>query len=685
MRLGRPWFVIPAAVLALVVVLVPGWLYVSTGLPTTSNLSSARLPLSTRIYDRTGQVLLAEIHQGSDRRHPVSLAQIAPAMQRATIAVEDHDFYRHGGIDLPSIVRAAVADLSHGRIAQGGSTITQQLAKNIYLSGDRSILRKLDEAILAIEIEQRYSKAQILEAYLNRIYYGNQSYGADAAAHTYFGKPAGRLTLAEAALLAGLPAAPSDLDPYVNPGAAKLRQRVVLDAMVRSHQLTAAAAAAAFAQPLSLRPRSVQQDVKAPHFVRWVTSQLEKTYGDRLVQQGGLTVITTLDYRLQAIAEQQVRQHVLGLNGHHVSDGALVAIDPKTGNVLAMVGSAGLDVPGGEYNMALVPRQPGSAFKMFTYTAGIESGKFTMASWILDEPIQVPLQGGAVYEPHNYDGTYHGFVPVPLALGNSLNIPAVKVEMGTGIDHVVDTARRMGVTSLNQPAGSYQPSLTLGGYEIPLIDMAASAGTLAAEGTAHRSQGILKVLAHDGQTTFVENPAASAKAALSPQVSFIMSSMLSDDRNREMEFGLGSDLVIPGHHVAAKTGTTNDFRDNLTVGYTPDLAVAVWVGNADHSAMQNVTGITGAAPIFHDFLGIALQGTPDNWFAPPSGLQTISVNGYTAYLLPGTVPNSPPPPPIAAGGADEGGGGSGGGGGGDGHGRGGGGDGHGHGGGGGGD
>ncbi|HEY8678541.1 MAG TPA: transglycosylase domain-containing protein [Candidatus Dormibacteraeota bacterium] len=648
---------IPAIFLAVLLVLLPGLLYVWAGLPSTSNLTTARLPLSTRIYDRTGTVLLAEIHQGSERRHLVPISEIALSIQQATIAVEDRSFYQHGALNLLRTGQAGLQDLLHLRFDQGGSTITQQLVKNLYLSDGRSVLRKLDEAILAVEIEHQYSKKQILEAYLNRIYYGNRSYGVGAAAETYFGKPAGQLSVAEAAFLAGLPQAPSELDPFTNLAGARARQRVVLDAMVRAHDLTAAQAAAAFKARIALlKPRN-QDDVKAPQFVHWVAAQLEKAYGSELLTNGGLTVTTSLDWHLQSIAESQVRQQVLGLQAQHVTDGALVALDPKTGAVLSMVGSAGSDVPGGDYNMAIVPRQPGSAFKMFTYTAAIESAKYTMASWILDEPISVRLGDGSTFTPHNYDGAYHGWQPIPVALGNSLNIPAVKVELGTGIDRVVDVARRMGVQTLTRPASFYQPSLTLGGYEVPLIDMAAGASTLASQGTYRQPQGILKIVSHNGSTLYANDPRGTGRPALSPQVSFVMSQMLSDDRNRELEFGPHSDLVIPGHHVAAKTGTTNDFRDNLTVGYTPNLAVAVWVGNADHSAMQNVTGIVGAAPIFHGFMAQALSGQPDAWFPVPGGLHAIDTGGGTAYLLAGTeqvaqAAQPPPPPPPSSG--DEG-------------------------------
>src|SRR5438270_2647860 len=625
----HPWMLVPAALLAVLLVALPGLLYVSAGLPSTSNLSTARLPLSTRIYDRTGTILLAEIHQGSERRHIVRLNAVAPAMRQATVAVEDRTFYQHGGLNLLRTGQAGLEDLIHLRFNQGGSTITQQLVKNIYLSGDRSILRKVDEAILAVESEHQYSKAQSLEAYLNRVYYGNRSYGVEAAAQTYFGKHAGQLSLGEAALLAGLPQAPTALDPFSNLNGAKARQRVVLDAMVKAGEITTAQAQSAFAQPLTLQKPTSADDVKAPGFVHWVAAQLEKTYGQELLKNGGLTVVTSLDWNLQSIAERQVREKVMALQGQHVTDGALVALDPNTGGVLAMVGSAGPDVPGGQYNMAIIPRQPGSAFKIFTYTAAVESQKFTMGSWVLDEPINIRMPDGSSYTPHNYDGSYHGWQPLPFALGNSFNIPAVKVELGTGTDRVVDVARRMGLTSLNQPASSYQPSLTLGGYEVPLIEMAAGAGTLAAQGTYEHPQPILRITAHDGSTLYRFDPARNGKPALSPQVSFIMGQMLSDDRNRSLAFGRNSDLVIPGHHVAAKTGTTNDFRDNLTVGFTPNLAVAVWVGNADHTPMRHVSGIVGAAPIFHGFMTEALSGQPDGWFAVPDGLHTVNMNGYT--------------------------------------------------------
>src|SRR5438046_3969889 len=437
----QPWMAAPAIFLAVLLVVLPGMLYVWAGLPSTSKLSTARLPLSTRIYDRTRTILLAEIHQGSERRHIMPLSQVAPAMLKATIAVEDRSFYQHGGLNLLRTGQAGLQDLLHLRFDQGGSTITQQLVKNIYLSEDRSVLRKLDEAILAVEIEHQYSKAQILEAYLNRIYYGNQAYGVEAAAETYFGKTARQLSLSEAALLSGLPQAPTALDPFTNLNGARARQRVVLDAMVKVGEITAAQAQAASAQKLALQKPSAADDVKAPGFVHWVAAQLEKTYGEELLKNGGLTVVTSLDWNLQSIAERQVREKVMALQGQHVTDGALVALDTNTGGVLAMVGSAGPDVPGGQYNMAGIPRQPGSAFHVFTYTAAAEAARFSVGSGIEDSPVRVRLADGSTYTPRNYDGSYHGWQPIPLALGNSLNIPAVKAEMGTGTDRAGSVPR----------------------------------------------------------------------------------------------------------------------------------------------------------------------------------------------------------------------------------------------------
>ncbi len=624
----------------LFLLLVPGIVYVSAGLPEAGDLNTLGLPRSTRVYDRSGTVLLAEIRKGSERRRFVPMKEISPLMVQATLAVEDRSFYEHHGLNFGRVFKAGWQDLTHRRIEEGGSTITQQLVKNLFLTQDHSVLRKMREAMLALQLEQKYTKDQILEAYLNRVYYGAQSYGVEAAALTYFGVHAKDLDLAQASLLAGLPSAPSQLDPYVNRAGAQNRQKVVLDAMVRGRYSSRARADEALQKSaaLKLQPLSTRDEVKAPHFVRWIAAQLENAYGGDLLREGGLVVTSSLDWRLQELGQQVVADKVHGLASLHVTNGSLVALQPRTGEVLAMVGSAGLDAPGGEFNMALTPRQPGSAFKIFTYTAAIESKNYSMASTILDEPLILPRGGDPYgmgpYRVRNYDGRYHGCVTLPQALGNSYNVPAVRVEMQVGIPAVVETARRMGAEALNQPTGSYQPSLTLGGYEVPLLEMAGGAATLGSQGTWHRPQGILKVQDPRGKTLSVLN--VEARPAVPAAVAFIVSDILSDNRNRVAAFGPHSDLVVAGHRVAAKTGTTNNNRDNLTVGFTPDLATAVWVGNADNSAMApDATGITGAAPIWNAFMTSALQGVADRWFSVPSGVVVRQGRGGTLYFLPG--------------------------------------------------
>ncbi len=636
-----------AAVLLVAVLLVPGLLYVSAGLPDAGRLSPAGLPQSTRVYDRNG-TLLGEIRQGSERRRFITLREVAPVMVQATLAVEDRSFYHHHGLNWGRLLKAAWIDLIHGRKEQGGSTITQQLVKNLLLTRERApaprtLGQKVRESLLAVQVEQKYSKDQILEAYLNRVYYGAQAYGVEAAATTYLGVRAKDLTLPQASLLAGLPVAPSLLDPYVNRAGALQRQQTVLDAMVRAGFITPAQADGAHkeAATLTLVPRAQGEVVRAPHFVRWIAAQLENSYGPDLWREGGLSVTTTLDWGLQEHAERLVAEQVRAAAPLNVTTGALVALKPATGEVLALVGSAGLEVPGGEFNMALQPRQPGSAFKLFTYSAALESKAYTMASTILDAPLTLPTggepNGRGPYPVRNYDGRYRGCVTLPQALGSSLNVPAVRVEIspGVGVARVVETARRMGVEALAQPGDHYQPSLTLGGYEIPLLQLTTGAATLAAQGTYHRPHGILQVQDAQGKVLSTFRP--EARPALSPAVAFILSEILAEDAHRRLAFPARSPLVIPGHRAAAKTGTTTDHRDNLTVGYTPDLAVGVWVGNASSAPMApRATGLTGAAPLWHAFMAQALHATPDRWFPMPGGLVRRPGPTTPLYFLPGT-------------------------------------------------
>ena len=613
-------------------------------LPAVSGLSSSSLQQDTLIYDRHG-TLLADIGKQGDHRIVVPLTYISPWIVKATLATEDRTFYSNSGIDVGGIFRAALADYQHKRINQGGSTISQQLVKQVYIGPNPAptIQRKLKEAILAIELNREYSKSQILEMYLNTIYYGSQTYGVEAAARSYFQTNAHDLSLAQAAMLAGLPQAPTRYNPITNLVSAKQRQAQVLAAMVGEKYVTAAEAQAAYAAPLNVYPPTTK--FKAPYFVDYVLKTLASQHHITSDNRKGYRVYTSLDLNLQTMAEQVVREQVAQKgNFYNFHDAALVSMNPKTGEVLAMVGGDDYNRPGGQYNFAYdVARPPGSSFKIFTYTAAIESRKVNMLSPILDDAMVFPIGGEPLgfgkYIPQNYDRRFHGTLPLKMAMGNSLNIPALKVELRTGIPAVVDMAHRLGLTCLGEPCNvehpvdSYGPSLTLGAYAVRLADMATSASTLATLGVRHREAPILNIKDGLGRDVFTYDPAKNEYRAVDQAVAFIIASIMSDDRNRCMSFGCHGDLTLPGRHVAAKTGTTNDFKDNWTVGFTPSLATAVWVGNPDNKPLShNSTGIVGAAPIWHKFMMQALAGKPDEWYQPPAGVHQVGEN----YFLPGT-------------------------------------------------
>ncbi|TMB69781.1 MAG: PBP1A family penicillin-binding protein [Chloroflexi bacterium] len=606
-------------------------------LPAVTGLSSSALPQDTLIYDRHGN-LLADIGDQGDHRIVVPLSYISPNVINATIAVEDHTFYSNNGVDVGAILRAALADYSHRGIKQGGSTISQQLVKQVFIGPhpDNSLQRKAKEAALALELNRRYTKSQILEMYLNTIFYGSQTYGIEAAARSYFQTNAHDLNLAQASMLAGLPQAPTQYNPLINLAAAKKRQHEVLAAMVDNHFITQKEADAAFAVPLQIHPPV--NHFEAPYFVDYVLKTLRQQYKILPGDRRGYRVYTSLDLNLQHLAEQVVREQIAQKgNYYNFHDAALVSMDPKTGEILAMVGGDDYNRPGGCINMADTPRQPGSTFKIYTYTAAIESRRFNMITPILDAPLVFPTWGGASgfepYIPLNYDLRYHGVLPLKMAMGNSLNIPAVKTELRVGLQNVLSVARRMGVTHLTQPDENYSLSLTLGGYEVTPLDMATGVSTLATLGVRHMPAPVLSIKDATGRDVFTYDPSKNAYQAISPEVAFIIGSIMSDDRNRCMEFGCHGDLTLPGRHVAAKTGTTQAFRDNWTIGFTPTLATAVWIGNPDNTPLShNSTGIVGAAPIWHKFMQQALAGTPDQWYAKPAGVHQIGDN----YFLPGT-------------------------------------------------
>ena len=619
-------------------------------LPAVSGLASNKMDQDTLIYDRHG-TLLADIGKAGDHRIVVPLNYISPWVVKATLATEDRTFYSNSGIDIGGIVRAAIANYQHHKVKQGGSTISQQLVKQVYIgtNAPADIQRKLKEAILAIELNREYSKNQILEMYLNTIFYGSQTYGIEAAARSYFQTNAHDLSLAQAAMLAGLPQAPTQYNPVVNFEPAKQRQAQVLAAMVGEKYITAAQAAAAYAVKLQVSPPITK--FEAPYFVDYVLKTLAKppyNINNSDNNRKGYRVYTSLDLNLQHMAEQVVREQIAQKgNYYNFHDAALVSMNPKTGEVLAMVGGDDYTRPGGQFNLAYdVPRPPGSSFKIFTYTAAIESRKVNMLSPVLDDAMVFPIGGDgpgfvsgfAKYVPLNYDRRFHGTLPLKMVMGNSLNIPALKVELRTGIPAVVDMASRLGLTCLGEPCGSKKPedygmSLTLGAYPVRLADMATAASTLATLGVRHREAPILNIKDGLGKDVFTYDPSKNEYRAVDPGVAFIIASIMSDDRNRCMSFGCHGDLTLAGRHVAAKTGTTNDFKDNWTVGFTPSLATAVWVGNPDNKPLShNSTGIVGAAPIWHKFMTQALAGKPDEWYAVPAGLHQVGQD----FFLPGT-------------------------------------------------
>ena len=595
-------------------ILVLFWIY-----PLPGNLNSYLPAPSTRILDRNGNVLF-EVVGPSGRRVTVPLARIPLALRQATIAAEDASFYRNPGIDVGGVVRSFLLDARLEAPAYGGSTITQQLVRTILLSpaerDQRTLSRKLHEASLALQLAMHMSKDDVLALYLNNVYYGNLAYGVDAAAEAYFARPVSTLDLAQCALLAGIPQSPTYYDPLTSPDAATSRRRDVLRLMQKDGYITVAQEQLADREPLALATGG--SGLQAPHFVYYVISQIEQTYGRDALEQGGLQVTTSLDLNLQRQAEAIVRQHVTSLAQNDVHDGALVALDPGTGQILAMVGSANYSDQSidGAVNVTLAARQPGSAIKPFTYAAAF-ARDYTPATVVDDVPTVFQTKEKEPYEPLNYDLQFHGPVTLRTALANSYNVPAVKVLAHVGIPAMLNVAHAAGITTMND-AHRYGLALTLGGGEVRLLDLADAYATFATGGTHHDPVSILGITDGSGKVLY-RWQANSGRRAVSPQVSYLITSILSDNLARMPEFGDDSPLLLD-RPAAAKTGTTTDFRDNWTIGYTPDLAVGVWVGNADNTAMRDVSGISGAAPIWHDFMETALRNVPAHAFTVPPGI-----------------------------------------------------------------
>ncbi len=671
-RIGQVWAQRPrwqrALLLAGVLVMIGAsaiyaWLW--HDLPSIDDLEAGLALPSTRIYDRNGRLLYQIADPQTGVNQVIALDELPAWLAQATLATEDANFYRHPGVDLEGIARALWINLRGGEVVAGGSTITQQVARNLLMDPDqraeRTLQRKLRESVLALKLTARYSRDEILALYLNQTYYGNMAYGVEAAARAYFGKHAAELSLAESAMLAGLPQAPSRYDPLTNPVAAKARQRVVLDLMARHGYITQAEADRAYSE--TLQYAAVPYPIEAPHFVAAVWTQLQRRFPQALYE-GGLEVITTLDLDWQNAAQDAVRRHLDWLNNppagvppHNARNAGVVALDPHTGHILAMVGSPDYfdERIDGAVNAALAPRQPGSALKPFTYAAAFDPQRdnpWTPATMILDVRTPFVTRRLESYTPANFGLVEHGPVLVREALASSYNIPAVVALDHIGVDSLIHLLMRLGITTLTDP-GRYDLSLTLGGGEVRLLDLVVAYGALANGGYRVEPVYLLSVRARDGTVLYEWAPPAPADPVIDPRVAFLITDILSDNEARIPSFGPASPLNI-GRPAAAKTGTTTDYRDNWTVGYTPNLVVGVWVGNADNTPMVEVSGISGAGPIWHEVMRRVLIGQPRLAFAVPDGLVRAEVCA-TSGLLPteycpktrwewfieGTVPTQP--------------------------------------------
>ncbi|MDK2979791.1 MAG: hypothetical protein PWQ55_138 [Chloroflexota bacterium] len=642
---------------------------IAAGLPSVDDLRQYASQFeTTRIYDRNGNLIYEILDPNAGRRTYTTLDEVSPFLIAATIATEDKDFYTNPGFDPIGIVRAFWQNYTSGEVVSGASTITQQLARTLLLSPEErsqiTTQRKAREIVLAAEITRRYSKDEILELYLNEIYYGNLAYGIEAAAETYFNTTADQLNLGQSSFLAGLPQAPAVYDVYTNRDAAESRQSDVLGLMVQLSQerscirvnqsnvpicvtLDEAVAAAQEIDNTVFEYRSI--NMPYPHWVNYIRTQLEAQYDPQTIYRSGFRVYTTLDPVLQAHAQDSLTEQVDVLAANHATDGALVAIQPSSGQILAMVGSADFfnEEISGQVNMAVSPRQPGSSIKPLTYTAAFEKG-WTPATLIWDVPSEFPPSGDPndtrePYKPVNYDGKFHGPVLARTALANSYNIPAVKTLDYVGIyddpntpekEGFIAFAERMGITTLTR--NDYGLSLTLGGGDVSLLQLTGAYAIFANQGRRVAPYSIERIEDHSGNVVY-QHEAPADEQVISRDHAFLISDILSDNAARTPAFGANSVLRLP-FDAAVKTGTTNDFRDNWTLGYTPDIAIGVWIGNADYTPMTNISGVTGAAPLWAN----VMQWAVDYYWAgePSLFVQPDTVQPQVICKVSGAEPSS---------------------------------------------
>ena len=618
--------------------------YFAKDLPNPAAMEERRVVESTKIYDRTGEIILYDIH-GEEKRTVVSFEEIPQFVKDATIVIEDDNFYHHFGIDWKGILRATWANLNKKKISQGGSTITQQFIKNAYLGGpqsERTYSRKIKEVILALELERKYTKDEILGFYLNQVPYGSNAYGIESASQTFLNKSAEELSLAEATFLTSLPKAPSYYSPYgSHPEELKNRQEYVLDRMIKFNYITEEQAKTAKEEKIEYASRL---DLKAHHFVAMVEEYLEEKYGRIYadINKAGLKIYTTLDWDLQQLAEEVINEGALeNEKKYNADNAALVALAPKTGQVLALVGSK--NYAEDQFNVATSPyRQPGSSFKPFAYAAAFQKG-FSPESILFDLPTSFGKFGageGQEYAPNNYDLKFRGPLTMKQALAQSINLPAVKTLYLAGVNSTINLAQDMGITTLKDRK-QYGLSLVLGGGEVKLIDETAAYGVFAAEGVKHQTTIILKI--EDAEGNILEEYQNKATNVLSQQIALQITDILSDEAARAPMFGAKSNLYTANLPTAAKTGTTQNYTDGWTIGYTPSLVVGVWAGNNDFTEKmkKGAAGLYVAAPIWNEFITRTYK-------TANSEQRTANNKNVNQFILPEEVENFTAPEPIAS-------------------------------------
>ncbi len=632
------------------------FLWYSRDLPEPGKLVEAKAENSTRIYDRNG-VPLYSVYEDVNRTY-VELSEIPKTLQQATISIEDKDFYSNEGFSITGIFRGLVLDPILKQRLTGGSTITQQLVKNVLLSSERTIPRKVKELILAIQVDQRFSKDEILEMYLNNVPYGGTSLGVEAASESYFGKKVSELNLSESAFLAGLPQSPSIYSPYSGNKHYISRSQQVLRNMREEGYISKDQEEASLKEIKKMKfTQRESASFKAPHFVIYVRQILAEQFGESAVERGGLQVTTTLDFELQKKAEEIVAEEIEKLKGFRVGNGAAVVMDPKTGEILAMVGSKDyFDTDAdGNFNVATAPRQPGSSLKPVIYATAFEKG-YSASTMIMDVATDFPVidVDDPIYTPVNYDGKFRGPVQIRFALGNSLNIPAVKMLARVGVQDAMEKGYEMGLETwepTRENLSNVGLSLVLGGREVTLLDEASAYSVLANEGERRDPITILKVEDNSGKKLF-EYKERDGQKVLSEEIAFIISHILLDNNARSDAFGVNSAINIPG--IAVKTGTTDQKRDNWTVGYHPGVVVGVWVGNNDNSPMNPAvsSGVTGASPIWRRIMLEALKEKKLENFKVPEGVVAVQVDSLgggiptegrptrSEYFIKGTEPTT---------------------------------------------